>query len=312
MAAFEGFCDSDFDVFAEKKWASNAFNRERLEVKLKLTALGKDLAADLFKRFPGQEMGLTEERPSIFNQHKVQELTLYFLRDEAARRQLEGILDRQTSIAEKVQDPAFHHKHLTLGVRLHQGGIEAGLYLHQHAWVDWKNAQERCKEYFEQGRLQEEIRALPESLKYCRGERLLPACPAARTLTCAAVLGDFGQAGPWTIFGELVDRKEACAAAAGLTERIGRLFETLTALHAFLGWRRDNDYHHLKDALKEQKQKVERKFVEFKPGDEVRIKNGLAAGRIGVIDSLERKGVVKVRLGVVLMSLKMEDLGAIE
>ena len=40
---FPGFTSADFDAYAQKKWKSNVFTRERLEVKQKLLALGKEL-----------------------------------------------------------------------------------------------------------------------------------------------------------------------------------------------------------------------------------------------------------------------------
>jgi len=85
---FSGFTQADFTAFEESKWSSNAFNRERLEVKLKLSELGRELAPGLFSKLPEQEMGMTEERPSIFNQHKVDSLALFFIRDAESRRHL--------------------------------------------------------------------------------------------------------------------------------------------------------------------------------------------------------------------------------
>ena len=45
MAGFTGLSDGDFEAYAPKKWKSNVFNRERLEVKQKLLALGIDSRA---------------------------------------------------------------------------------------------------------------------------------------------------------------------------------------------------------------------------------------------------------------------------
>ena len=79
-------------------------------------------------------------------------------------------------------------------------------------------------------------------------------------------------------------------------------------LYEFIAWSRDNDHHELKEALREQKQKAEKQFKQLGVGDRVRIVRGLASGKIGIIDSIEKKGVVKVRIGMLVMSSKMEEL----
>jgi len=309
VTTFDGFTQSDFDAFEEQKWASNAFNLERLEVKLKLTALGKALVAELDSELPEQEMGLTEERPSIFNQHKVDCMTLYFLRNEESRHELGMILDKTKSIAEHVNDPALHHRHINLAVSIHSRGVDAGLWLHKNAWVDWNNLVERCREYWERDNLSDILKSLPESIQYCYGESMRPDTQAARDVSTEEVIDGFSKAGFWSIFGEAIPRMDKDLASSELVARLSQLLKILVPLHTFIGWRRDNDFHQLKEVLKEQKEKAQRKFSSVKPGDEVRILKGLATGRVGVIEALERKGVVKVRLGAMLVSLKIDELG---
>ena len=80
-------------------------------------------------------------------------------------------------------------------------------------------------------------------------------------------------------------------------------------MYSFISWHRENDFQAVKDVLKDQKEQARRQFSDLKTGDEVRIMKGLAVGRLGVVESLERKGVVKVRLGPMVISLKVEELG---
>jgi transcription antitermination factor NusG len=309
MTSFEGFSASDFDVFEEKKWGSHAFNRERLEVKLKLTSLGNELKEYLPDRLSGLEMGMTEGRPSIFNQHKVQDLTLFFFRNEKERRALGGILDRTKSIADIVQDPAAHHRHIIMGVRVGYSGVEAGLWLHRDAWVDWKNAVQRCGEHWERNKLSEVIEDLPESIRYGRGQGLSADAVPSKEVKPEEILGGFGNAEPWTVFGERFGRDDPVLGSGELSGKLVGLFAALVSLYSFIGWRRDNDFHELKEAIKEQKEKATMRFKSFEPGDQVRVLKGLASGHLGVVDSLERKGVVKVRLGTMVVSLKIEELG---
>ena len=309
MASFEGFSASDFDAFEEKKWGSNAFNRERLEVKLKLTALGKELKAEFPDGLAELEMGLTEERPSIFNQHRVRYLTLFYFRNEKERRALGGILDKAKSIADMVQDPAAHHRHINMGVRVGHQGVQAGLWLHKDAWVDWKNVVQRCSEHWERDKLGEVVEDLPESVRFGRGAGLAADAQPAKQVAPDEILGGFGNAEPWTVFGEGFERGDPLLESEQLTGKLTGLFSALVPLHKFIGWRRDNDFHQLKEVIKEQKEKAVRKFKSLKKGDSVRVLKGLAAGHVGVVDSVERKGVVKVRLGAMVVSLQIEELG---
>jgi len=306
---FEGLNSTDFDAFEEKKWSSHAFNRERLEVKLKLTALGKELAKEIEPELPGQEMGLTEERPSIFNQHQVRDLTLYFFRDEQARRALGGILDKSKSIADNVSDPAFHHRHINLGLRVFAGGVEAGLWLHRNAWVDWKNVVQRCQEYWERDKLSELLGGLPPSIKYSRVGGVPEDAHSANSVSPEEVLENFDQAEPWSFFGEALRRSEPVLDSVELIDRLASVFALLVPLHSFIGWRRDNDFHELKEVIKEQKEKAKVKFSALQVGDEVRVMKGLATGRLGVLESIERKGVVKVRIGTIVIAVNVDELG---
>ena len=131
----------------------------------------------------------------------------------------------------------------------------------------------------------------------------------AKGLKPEEILDGFGNAEPWTVFGEGFEGGDPLLGSGGLTGKLAGLFKALVPLYSFIGWRRDNDFHELKEVIKEQKEKATMKFKSLKPGDEVRVLKGLAAGRVGVVDSLERKGVVKVRLGTMLVSLKVEELG---
>jgi hypothetical protein len=308
MTPLEALTSADFDAFEQGKWGSNAFNLERLEVKLKLTAFGKRLAQQAGEPLAGLEMGITAERPSIFNQHRVRDMTVYFHRDQEARRQLDAVLERSMSIADKVQDPAPHHKHLVLGVRVEQTGVLAGMLLHRDAWVDWKNVVERCRAYGEAGRLESILAELPPEVRYARGESLPEDAPAACELDGTTLTEGFELAKPWTLLVRRWRRDEAALGPDALVAGCAEVFAALTPLYTFAAWSRQNDHCDLSAVLEQEKEKVQRRFRDLKVGDEVRILSGLAAGRIGVVDAVERRGVVKVRLGLMVMAVQMGDL----
>ncbi len=308
MSPFEGFDNKDFDAFSESKWKSNAFNLERLEVKLKLSSLGKIIEEQLGEKLSSLEMDISEERPSIFNQHKVSHLTLFFYRDLAARKQVGSLLDKSRSIADNVMDAAPYHRHISLCVRVGQGGVECGMFIHKNSWLDWKNALERCKTYGETDRLAAILADLDSSTVDSTGEGLTEESRPVSEIDVASFISGLESADPYTVVGNVFARDDDLVHQAGFAQKLIDVFRSLLPLFRFIAWSRENDFHDLKDAIKEQQHKAQRKFSSIEVGDKVRIVNGIAAGRLGVVDAIEKKGVVKVRMGLLVMNLKIEDL----
>lgn len=308
MSPFEGFENKDFDAFEESKWVSNAFNLERLEVKLKLSSLGKIIEGQLGEKLSDLEMDLSEERPSIFNQHKVSHLTLFFYRDLKARKQVGSLLDKSRTIADNVMDAAPYHRHISLCVRVRKSGIEAGIFIHRNSWLDWKNAVERCKSYGESDRLAGILSGLGPGVKYSTGEGLSEDAESASEINTVSFIEGLEKADPYTIVGEIFSYQSSIVRQAEFVGRVADLFGSLLPLFRFISWTHENDFHGLKDAIKKQQDKAQRKFSSIEVGDKVRIVSGLASGRLGVVDAIEKKGVVKVRMGLLVMSLRIEDL----
>src|SRR6202011_6200375 len=86
---FPGFTASDFDAYASKKWKSNVFNRERLEVKQKLVSLGRDLQSRMVAA-DGSPLAVeaSVEHPALWNHKQVDAQHLFFSRNEGARKEL--------------------------------------------------------------------------------------------------------------------------------------------------------------------------------------------------------------------------------
>src|SRR6478672_442002 len=104
---FPGFTSADFDAYAQKKWKSNVFTRERLEVKQKLLALGKELQGALVA-IDGSPLACeaSVEYPALWNHKQVEAQHLYFSRNEGARKELDRIIDRQHTLASMLDDPS--------------------------------------------------------------------------------------------------------------------------------------------------------------------------------------------------------------
>ena len=86
---FPGFTAADFDAYQVKKWKSNVFNRERLEVKQKLASLGRELQGVMIAP-DGSPLAVeaSVEHPALWNHKQVEAQHLYFSRNEGARKEL--------------------------------------------------------------------------------------------------------------------------------------------------------------------------------------------------------------------------------
>ena len=95
---FPGFTAADFDAYQPKKWKSNVFNRERLDVKQKLVALGRELQGAMLAP-DGSPLAVepSVEHPALWNHKQVEAQHLYFSRNEGARKELDAIIDRAAS-----------------------------------------------------------------------------------------------------------------------------------------------------------------------------------------------------------------------
>ena len=134
---FPGFTAADFDAYQPKKWKSNVFNRERLEVKQKLVALGRELQGTMLAP-DGSPLAVepSVEHPALWNHKQVEAQHLWFSRNEGARKELDAIIDRGKSIASMIDDPSPQRNHLFLAVTLGEKALELSLKLHPDAPVD--------------------------------------------------------------------------------------------------------------------------------------------------------------------------------
>src|SRR4051794_14016980 len=103
---FAGLTASDFDAYAPNKWKSNVFNRERLEVKQKLLELARPLTSQLTTQ-DGSPLAVeaSVEHPALWNHKQVDAQRVYFSRNEGARKELDTIINKATSIASMIDDP---------------------------------------------------------------------------------------------------------------------------------------------------------------------------------------------------------------
>jgi KOW motif-containing protein len=315
---FPGFTAADFDAYQPKKWKSNVFNRERLEVKQKLMALGRELQGAMIA--PDGSPLATEasvEHPALWNHKQVEAQHLYFSRNEGARKELDAIIDRGKSIASMIDDPSPQRNHLFLAVTLTEQAIELSLKLHPDARVDRENLERKCDDHFEREKLLHVLRGLGGAFRVGVTPDLIsvgdldegkllemiaaltkPAAPAGLTLGTA----------PQKLFyvGRAIARADATAAGGALVDEAKGALQALLPLYRFIAWSRDNDFLSMREALQKEKQQKRQKGLV--KNDAVRIIRGMFAGKQGVVQEVDAKGGLRVLVGKVAVKLDAEDV----
>ncbi|MCA1663848.1 MAG: hypothetical protein LC659_06205, partial [Myxococcales bacterium] len=172
---FPGFTAADFDAYQPKKWKSNVFNRERLDVKQKLLALGRELQGTMLAP-DGSPLAVepSVEHPALWNHKQVEAQHLWYSRNEGARKELDAIIERGKSMASMIDDPSPQRNHLFLAVTLGEQALELSVKLHPDARVDRENLERKCDDHFEREKLLHLLRGLGDGFRTGITPNLLP------------------------------------------------------------------------------------------------------------------------------------------
>jgi hypothetical protein len=308
---FAGLSDADFEAYAPKKWKSNVFNRERLEVKQKLLELGRSLVGGLVSGDGSPlELEASVEHPALWNHKQVEAQHIFFSRNQEARKELDGIIDRQKSIASLIEDPSPQRNHLFLAVSLQHESIEVAVKLHPDARVDRQNLERKCEDHFEREKLVHLVRGLGAPFRVGVTPDLTPAESLGDPALVAAIgrlsAGETSGAAGLLYVGRAFARAEALAAGGELVTRMREALTALLGIYRFIAWTRDNDFVSMKEAL--QKEKQARRQKGLAKNDHVRIVRGMFAGKSGVVQEVDAKGGLKVLVGKVAVKVDAGDV----
>jgi hypothetical protein len=310
--AFPGFVDRDFDAYAPNKWRSNVFNRERLEVKQKLVALGKELAGALTSADGAPLLcEASAEHPALWNHKQVEAQHLFFSRNEGARKELDAIINRSRPMSTMLDDPTPQRNHLFLGVSLHQDRLELALKLHPDARVDRQNLERKLDDTWEQEKFLDLLHDLPAKARVAVGSGAAADAKVVDGARLRALLVDFakpeapGQTHWFTIARDL-PRAEAKDAGAELAARVKSELTALLPLYWFIAWSRENDFVSMKEQLKQEKQVKRQKGLA--KNDKVKIVRGMFAGRAGVVQDIDAKGALRVMVGTVAVKVAADEV----
>jgi hypothetical protein len=307
---FAGLTVADFEAYAPKKWKSNVFNRERLEVKQRLLVLGKALQPGLLSA-DGSPLALdaSVEHPALWNHKQVEAQHLFLSRNEGARRELDAILDKQKTLASLIDDPTPQRNHVFLAITLTHTALEVAVKLHPDARIDRQNLERKCEDHFEREKLIGLVSALPDGFQIGTLGSPSTAVAALDADRLRALLAELGRAAlsPAVLsVGLAVGRDEVLALGADLTALVHGHLLRLAAIYQFIAWSRDNDFLAMRETLQKEKQVKRQKGLA--KNDTVRVVRGMFAGKSGVVQEVDAKGGAKVLLGKVAVKLDAEDL----
>ena len=320
MAMFAGFVDADFEAYAPQKWKSNLFNRERLDVKQKLLQFARELGAHLAAADGSPlEIEASVEHPALWNHKQVEAQHVFFSRNQAARRELDAIIDRSKSMASLIDDPTPQRNHLFLMVSISRDDIELGVKLHPDARIDRQNLERKLADHFACERLLGLVARLPDGFQVgLTGSAGL----AGSSLDEAGLLGTVAQlagAGPsppfkadgphgpslWFV-SRRVARGEVILAGAEFLAAARVAFAGLLPIYHFIAWSRDNDFVSMRDVL--QREKEAKRQHGLAKLDEVRIVRGIFAGKSGIVQDVDGKGSLKVLIGKMVVKTVADDV----
>jgi len=304
---FEPFCARDFDAYLENKWQSHVFNRERLEVREKLEALGRQVSPSLVASDGSPlECEVSTEHPAVWNQRRVENQYLFFSRNKEARKEIDGIISRNRSMAALIEDPSPLRNHIFLALMIDRAQVELVLKLHTDAAVDRDNLQRKCQEFFQREKLLHLIQHLPQGyIVGIVGQSEHPAS-ALDDESLQALIQMLSTAGSWLSVRRSYSRDDPVVLEQSFGDVTRDGLTRLLPLLNFIAWSRDNDHLAMRDTLKQKE--ARQKSRGLVKNDRVRVVRGMFSGKSGVIQGIDAKGGLKVLLGAMVVKLTGDDV----
>ncbi|MFO0630587.1 MAG: hypothetical protein U0325_33855 [Polyangiales bacterium] len=246
---FAGLQDSDLDAYLPARAGSNLSTRPRLEVKQRLLSLTSALTDAAKAAGVALELRASDERPSIWNQHRVTAQWLWLWRDAEARRHLEAVLEQGRTLAATLTDPTPFVRHAFLALKVDAEGVEVSLRVHPDATVDLQNLRARAADPLKRAEL---LQAL-----WSAGDLVLevPGAPSTsardvdgvRLQASLDALRDASQV--WTLRALKVSRADVVARGAALGDDLVAAFARLLPLYRLVAWSADNDLVRVESAV---------------------------------------------------------------
>ncbi len=293
------------------------YNRERLEVKQRLLELGRAVGGGVLGG-DGSPLFIESsvEHPALWNHKQVDTQSVYFSRHQAARKELDGIIERSKPIASLLDDPTPQRNHLFLAITLTHEALELSLRLHPDACIDRQNLERKLDEHYEAERLIGLLAELPAGYQMGITPELEPIDASLSAEQLRDTIGKLPPGGTLSLPGSaprllyvgqsLLRGEVLMRTPEELVDWVqARLFE-LVPLYRYIAWSRDNDYVSMRQVL--DKEKTARRQKGLHKGDKVRVVRGMWAGKDGIIQEVDAKGQLKVLVGKMVVKLDAAEV----
>ncbi len=234
----------DFDAYAPEKATSNVYARPRIEVKQRALAWARGVVARLAELGIAVDVHGSDEHPTLRNRKRVDCQWVFFWRDQAARDELDRLLDRGRSIAADIDDPSPYTRHAFLALRVDVATVEVCFAVHPEARVDVENLRARLSSEQDgeaAAELMAALRALPEqfAIGVSPDDRQAASAVTPEALRALIERAAAGQVPLW--IGWSVRRDTAVEHSGILDEQLEDAIVALAPLYRLVAWSREND-----------------------------------------------------------------------
>ena len=306
---FAGFSDADFDAYLPRKALSHVYNRERLETKQKLLALGALVGGQM----SGSDHAplaceASAEHPALWNHKRVEAQHLFFSRHVEARREIEGLIDKQRTLASLIDDPTPYRKHIVLVVTIDYERVDIALKLHADARIDRDNLERKCSDYFHRERLTAILKDLPDEYRIGVIGGATHEPKAIDDAAVQALIAELAAIGSRLDVTRRYPRTDSELYGPGFGEIAQQELRRLLPAFQFIAWTRDNDFVSVKETLKQAA--ADRRAGGLERGDRVRILRGLLSGQAGTVQEVSERGI-KVLVGKMSVKVDGADLAKV-
>ena len=301
----------DFANYEIKRRSSAMYTLQRRQVKDKLRQLSLEIEAILGADLNGLSTVFSDAAPSLANHHSVDRQWLSWLRSDEASAKLRALQGELKLTDPDALDMAPHHRHAQLAVVVDERFLETSLRIHRRSMVDRENFAARVKDSWARDGMIELLKACGDGYSFgAVNARDLPEQVVAEASADSlnSWLRD-GEDRDWICVTATCSIEDVEALGEGLAPACVERLQPLLALYRFVAWAQDNDHIEAKKAIKEAK--AEKTRAGFSKGDQVRILAGLWAGRRGTIEDVDKKGGVKVSVGLVSVKVKVDEVATV-
>ncbi len=303
-----------------------------MEVKQKLLQLAR-LAGGSLLDIDGAPLTIeaSAEHPTLSNHKQVDAQHIFFSRNEAARKELDRIIDRQKPLTTILDDPTPQRNHVFLAISLSYDTLEVSLKLHPDAWVDRQNLEHKVSDHYAAEKLVDLLNALPSSfsigispekvgiheanegarLEIQSLRKLMKQLPPPSAESNAMSLP--GTSRLFCISHSL-PRESVLRFSEGSTEAIvdwlKQSLAQLLPLYQAIAWSRKNDHVLVKEALEQEKVTQRQKGIG--KSDKVRVIRGLWAGKSGIVQEIDTKGQLRIVIGKMAVKIDVGDVEKVD